>query len=42
MENLGLSVIIGIVFIVITILNMLGNVNLLHSYHRDRIKEDKK
>ena len=42
MENLILSLIIGIVFIVIGILNMRGNVNLLHSYHRDRVKEEDK
>ena len=42
MENLVLSLIIGIVFIVIGILNMRGNVNLLHSYHRDRVKEEDK
>ena len=38
MENFIFSIIIGIVFLVIGILNLLGNVNLLHSYHRDNVK----
>ena len=42
METLIFSIIIGIVFIVIGILNLRGNVNLLHSYHRDRVKEEDK
>ena len=42
MENFIFSIIIGIVFLVIGILNLLGNVNLLHSYHRDNVKEEDK
>ena len=42
MENVVFSIIIGVVFIVIGILNLRGNINLLHSYHRDRVKEEDK
>ena len=43
MENLVLSIVIGVVFIIIGILNLRGNIKMLHSYHRDKVKdEDKK
>ena len=35
-----ITVVIGIVFIVIGILNMKGNIKLLHSYHIKNIKEE--
>lgn len=34
------QIIIGLVLIVIGISNMKGNISLLHSYHRKRIKEE--
>ena len=34
------TVVIGIVFIVIGVLNMKGNIKLLHSYHIKNIKEE--
>lgn len=36
------SVILGIVCIVIGILNQKGNISMLHSYHRNNIKEEDK
>ena len=42
MENLVLSIVIGVVFIIIGILNLRGNIKMLHSYHRDRVKEEDK
>lgn len=40
MEEFILSIIIGIVIIVIGICNMRGNISLLHSYHRKRVREE--
>ena len=34
------QIIIGLVLIVIGIFNMKGNISLLHSYHRKRVKEE--
>ena len=42
MDTLILSVVIGIVFIFIGISNLRGNIKMLHSYHRDRVKEEDK
>jgi hypothetical protein len=42
MYNLVLSLIIGIVFIFIGVSNLRGNIKMLHSYHRDRVKEEDK
>ena len=43
MEEIILTYVIGIAVIVIGILNMCGNVKMLHSYHRKRVsKEDLK
>ncbi len=35
-----IQIIIGLVLIIIGIFNMKGNISLLHSYHRKRIKEE--
>ena len=40
MEELIIEIIIGLVLIVIGIFNTKGNISLLHSYHRKRIKEE--
>ena len=40
MRELIIQIIIGLVFIVIGIFNTKGNISLLHSYHRKRIKEE--
>ena len=40
MEEIILTYVIGIAVIVIGILNMCGNVSMLHSYHRKRVKEE--
>ena len=42
MENLILSIVIGIVFIFIGVSNLRGNIKMLHSYHRDKVKEEDK
>ena len=34
------AILVGVVCIVIGILNMGGNVSMLHSYHRKRVKEE--
>ena len=36
------TAIIGIIIIVLGMLNMKGNISLLHSYHRDNVKEEDK
>ena len=36
------TVVLGIVFIIIGIVNMSGNISLLHSYHRKRVAEEDK
>ena len=36
------TAIIGIIIIVLGIINMKGNLSLLHSYHRDNVKEEDK
>ena len=41
MENI-LSIIIGVVFVVIGVLNRKGNISMLHSYHRKRVTEEDK
>ena len=35
-----IQIIIGLALIVVGILNMKGNISLLHSYHRKRVKEE--
>ena len=40
MRELIIKIIIGLVLIVIGIFNTKGNISLLHSYHRKRIKEE--
>jgi hypothetical protein len=35
-----ISVLIGIVFILIGISNMKGNISMLHSYHRNHVSEE--
>ena len=40
MESYIATIIFGIIFIVIGILNMKGNISSLHSYHRKRVKEE--
>ena len=40
MRELIIQIIIGLVLIVIGIFNTKGNISLLHSYHRKRIKEE--
>lgn len=42
MESYIATIIFGIIFIVIGILNMKGNISSLHSYHRKRVKEEDK
>ena len=42
MENLILSIVIGIVFIFIGVSNLRGNIKMLHSYHRNNVKEEDK
>ena len=42
MDTLILSVVIGIVFIFIGISNLRGNIKMLHSYHRNNVKEEDK
>lgn len=36
------TALIGIVFIVLGIIHLKGNISLLHSYHRKRVKEEYK
>ena len=40
MGELIIQIIIGLVLVAIGIFNMKGNISLLHSYHRKRIKEE--
>ena len=40
MEKLIIQIIIGLFLIVVGILNIKGNISLMHSYHRKRIKEE--
>jgi len=35
-----IQIIIGLIMIIIGILNMKGNISLLHSYHRKRVKKE--
>ena len=35
-----IQIIIGLIIIIIGILNMKGNISLLHSYHRKRVKKE--
>ena len=35
-----IQIVIGTIFIAIGISNMKGNISLLHSYHRKRVKEE--
>ncbi len=42
METLISSIVIGIVFIFIGISNLRGNIKMLHSYHRNNVKEEDK
>ena len=39
MEEFMIQIIIGLVLIIIGIFNMKGNISLLHSYHRKRVKK---
>ena len=39
MSELIAAIIIGVICIVIGILNMHGNISMIHSYHRKRISE---
>ena len=38
--SLVVCILIGIACIVIGIMNMMGNISTLHSYHRSRVKEE--
>ncbi len=40
MEEFIIQIIIGLVLIIIGICNMKGNISLLHSYHRKRVKKE--
>lgn len=40
MKELIIQIIIGIVLIIIGISNIKGNISLLHSYHRKRVKKE--
>ena len=40
MEGFIIQILIGLFLIVAGIFNMKGNISLLHSYHRKRIKEE--
>ena len=40
MENFIIQILIGIILILIGISNMIGNISLLHSYHRKRVKKE--
>ena len=40
MVDMITKIIAGVVIIVLGILNMKGNVSLLHSYHRKRVREE--
>ena len=40
MSNLIVQIIIGLIIIIIGILNIKGNISLLHSYHRKRVKKE--
>ena len=40
MEEFIIQIIIGLVLIIIGIFNMQGNISLLHSYHRKRVKKE--
>ena len=40
MEEFIIQILIGVVLILIGISNMKGNISLLHSYHRKRVKKE--
>ena len=40
MEEFIIQIIIGLILIIIGIFNMKGNISLLHSYHRKRVKKE--
>ena len=40
MKEFIIQIIIGLILIIIGIFNMKGNISLLHSYHRKRVKKD--
>ena len=40
MKEFIMQIIIGLILIIIGIFNMKGNISLLHSYHRKRVKKD--
>ena len=40
MEEFMIQIIIGLVLIIIGIFNMKGNISMLHSYHRKRVKKE--
>lgn len=40
MEEFIIQIIIGLVLIIIGIFNMKGNISMLHSYHRKRVKKE--
>ena len=40
MGELILQIIIGLSLIILGIINMKGNISMLHSYHRKRVKKE--
>ena len=40
-ENIA-GIIVGVIVVILGIINTTGNVSLLHSYHRNRVKEEDK
>lgn len=36
------TILVGVILIVIGVLNLLGNISLIHSYHYKRVKEEDK
>ena len=43
MEEYIITIVIGVIFIIIGLMNFSGNIKTLHSYHRKRVrKEDEK
>jgi len=40
MEEFMIQIIIGLVLIIIGIFNIKGNISMLHSYHRKRVKKE--
>lgn len=40
MTEIVIQICVGLLVVVVGILNMKGNISLLHSYHRKRVKEE--